>query len=71
MHDLAVQVRELDDIRVNDANCSDPGRRKVRNGCAAKAASPDNKNSRVCEASLRELTESWQQDLATEPGQAV
>ena len=65
VHDLAVQVRQFDDIRVDNADRSNARGGKVGDGCAAEPTGADDEHASGREPPLGQLIEAGQRQLAT------
>ena len=68
MHDLALKVRLVDDVRVDDPERADSGCGEVQGGRRAEAAGADEKNARVKEPLLPVLADLGDEQMAAVPG---
>ena len=62
--DLALQVRRVDDVHVDDAERADAGRREVERGGRAEAAGADQQHARVEQLQLALLADLGDQEVA-------
>ena len=69
--DLAMQVGQLDEVVVDDADGADARTGEVGNERAAEPPGTDDEHTCRGEPTLRELTEAGQHDLPAEPGDAL
>src|SRR6185437_4613068 len=61
--DLALQVRQLHHIVVDDAQRADPGRRQIQHEWGAEAARTDHQHPRVTQLGLADAADFGQQDV--------
>jgi hypothetical protein len=67
VHDLALEVRLVDDVRVDDAERADAGRRQIQRRRRAEAARADQQDASVQEALLSFLADLGDKQVAAVP----
>src|SRR5690606_32787293 len=68
VHDLALKVRKLDDVVIDNAQCPDPGRREIEQQRRAEPARPDHQHPARQQLLLSLLADLVEDDV---PGVAV
>ena len=64
MEDLALQVRRVDDVHVDDAERADAGGREVQRGGGAEAAGAEEEHLRLEQLLLARLADLGEEDVA-------
>ena len=64
MHDLALQVRVVDDVGIDDAERADTRRREIERRGRAEASGADQEDARVEQLLLSDLADLRNQDVA-------
>ncbi len=71
MEDLALKVRDLDAVVVDDGEVSDPRRPEVLEHRGSEAAGADDEDPRGPRPPLAEISDLWEAEMPRVPGELI